>query len=280
MNLSVGILYSAIDLLKLVASTPGIDQRFPNIFKVFSVASPTITLEMSLKCGWLSFNIAGYLDVTTRGKQLLGTEQPEIALRLQLIDFIDAYNPSWVPLLKRGRSEALRYLLLDIQQCFKEAALLEAPDDIEVVKWWDNAAQASRSKVADIKMQTGRVGERLSLEHERKRTHREPIWQAFESNLCGYDILSVTEANENTPLRIEVKASDSTPDSGIFYVTRNEWTVAQTSECYVFHLWSLKPEPKLFVINVDHISSHIPCNKGEGQWEDVTIPFRAVIEIQ
>jgi hypothetical protein len=39
MIFSVGILYSAHDFLKLVDNTPSIDQRFPDMFKSFGVAS-------------------------------------------------------------------------------------------------------------------------------------------------------------------------------------------------------------------------------------------------
>ncbi len=275
MYFSVGILYSAKDFLKLVEGTPGIDQKFPDLFRTFSVASPRAILDVSQECEWVRLNLDGYLEVTPKGQKILGAQSAENALRWQIKHLIDTYAPPWAPLLSRGRAEAMRYLRPNVQQCLREADLLTSLAD-EVISWWDALAQATWKQGQDNKLETGRRGERLSLTYEQERTKQEPVWKAIESNLCGYDILSVINEKVSTPLRIEVKASNSTPSAASFHVTRNEWAVAQTSENYVFHLWALQPKPRLFVVEVDEISSHVPENQGAGEWESSVIPFSAV----
>ena len=249
MSFSVGILYSAQDFLRLVESTPDIDQRFPGMFKSFGVASAEAVLEVSERCEWIRFNVKGFLEVTMRGQEIIESADPECALRRRLRDLIAAYDPPWAPLLARGRLEAIRFLSLNVQQCLREAGLLGEVDD-EVISWWDDAGQVSRRRKQDERLEIGRVGERLSLEYEKDRTAQKPVWQAVESNLTGYDILSVVSDLDASLLRIEVKTTDSSPRAGSFHITRNEWVVAQESEHYTFHLWALKPKPQLFVVNV------------------------------
>lgn len=276
MYFSVGILYSALDFLKLVKSTPGLDQRFPDMFRRFSVASAAAVLDVSQKCLWVCFNPNGYLEITPRGQILLSSHSPEDALRQQIKHLVEAYNPPWVPLLTRGRAEAVKYLPPDVQQCLREADLL-TPPTYEIIRWWDALAETTRKQQQDDRIAIGRQGEQLSVEYERERTKREPIWQAIESNLSGYDILSVVDERDRSQLRIEVKTSNSIPSVAAFHVTRNEWVVAQTSEYYVFHLWALQPRPRLFVAEIELVSHHIPKNYGTGRWESVMIPFEAVI---
>jgi hypothetical protein len=185
LTVSVGVLYAALDLLELLDKIPGLDQRFPDMFRTFSVADPKLTLDFGQRCGWVRFNVDGHLEFTPRGRALLGMKQTELALRCQLADVIESYCPPWGPLLSRGRVECLRYLPIDIQQCLKEAGLLGPVDD-SVVLWWDSVAESSRKSISDARLKIGRIGEKLSLDYEKKRTGINPIWQSIESNLCGY----------------------------------------------------------------------------------------------
>lgn len=277
MDISVGILWAAIDLLKLIDRVPGIDQHFPDIFINFSVASPKLTLEFAQRCGWVGLNVNGYLEITDKGRKLLELGHSEIALRLQLADVIETYSPPWARLLPRGRAESFKYLPLDIQQCLKEAGLMN-PIDEDIVKWWDNIAQSARKGIAETKLETGRVGERLSLSFERARTNFEPIWQSIESNLCGFDILSIRTPNSSKNLKIEVKTSNSVPSVAYFHISRLEWNIAFISDDFIFHLWALEPEPKLFIVEKGKILNHVPKDTGVGEWENVIIPFNAVID--
>jgi hypothetical protein len=72
----------------------------------------------------------------------------------------------------------------------------------------------------------GRSGEKMSFDHEWKRTGLKPIWQAVESNLAGFDILSVTDSINNAKLQIEVKATTSEINYAKVHITRNEWETA------------------------------------------------------
>ena len=88
--------------------------------------------------------------------------------------------------------------------------------------------------------------------------------------------LSITEISDPLHLQIEVKASERPISFADFHVTRNEWEVAQTSERYVFHLWSLAaPGKRLAVLSPEQVASHIPTENGKGRWETVAIPFNA-----
>jgi hypothetical protein len=277
LTVSVGVLYAALDLLELLDKIPGLDQRFPDMFRTFSVADPKLTLDFGQRCGWVRFNVDGHLEFTPRGRALLGMKQTELALRCQLADVIESYCPPWGPLLSRGRVECLRYLPIDIQQCLKEAGLLGPVDD-SVVLWWDSVAESSRKSISDARLKIGRIGEKLSLDYEKKRTGINPIWQSIESNLCGYDILSVTEAGSLSRLCIEVKASNSTPEAATCHLTRLEWDVAQSSENFAFHLWALRPKPVLYIAYPETVHTIVPRDSGDGQWESVLVPFIALID--
>lgn len=268
----VGVLYSAQEFLEFVNSTPNIGVRFPDHFKVFSVASPTAIIEVSQKCEWVKLNMTGGLEVTDKGRQILNCNQAEIALRVQVGHLIESVLPPWIPLLSRGRLEAEKYLPLDSAQCMREAGLFGDLSD-DIINWWDTYSKVSRRSIKDTKLQVGRKGEKMSLQYERDRTRREPRWEAMESNLSGFDILSTVSEDDPTLLRIEVKTSNSTLETATFYVTKNEWQVATTAKQYLFHLWTLQPKPSLIKAEVAQVANHIPTNQCDGEWENVSIPF-------
>lgn len=272
---SVGVLYASQDFLDFVDHTPGIDLTFPSLFQTFSVASPQAVLTISQECDWVSLNALGQLEVTERGRYILQADSTEAALQLQLEHLVETYRPKWLGLLSRGRAEAVKYLPTDVVQCLREAALTEGTSD-RIIGWWDRCSRVSRREARDANLDVGRKGEKLSLTHERVRTNRNPMWQSIESNLSGFDILSVVSQEDLRPLRIEVKTSNSDLDSARFFVTQNEWGVASTSDHYIFHLWYLQPKPRLLLASVEQVSDHIPNNQGEGQWERVSVPFSAV----
>lgn len=269
---SVGVLYSAQEFIKFVSTTREVDLKFPEVFKTFAVASPRAILEVAQKCEWVRLSISGCLEVTDRGQMILDSREPDLALRIQLGHLIESSLPPWIPLLSRGRAEARKYLPVDVAQCLREAGLFGSISD-DVVSWWDRYSKVSRKLSKDTKLDVGRLGEKLSLRHERERTNREPVWQGFESNFSGFDILSVVGENDLTSLRIEVKTSNSTPDVALFYISKNEWNVAVASSHYILHLWSLQPEPELRKVSVDQVGKHVPTNQGTGEWESASIPF-------
>jgi len=277
MYFSVGILYSAHEFLRFLFKTPGIKNNFPEVFHTFNnVASPNAILEVCQRCEWIRLNVSGDLEVTEKGVLILETLQIEKVLRIQVFDLIEAYRPNWTPLLSRGRSEALKYLPIDVVQCLREADLTASYSD-EVIIWWDKISKISRKLGKDEKLDIGRKGEKLSIEHERNRTEKEPIWQGFESNFSGFDILSVQNKTDLSPLMIEVKSSNLSWGSATFHISKNEWGVAQISANYYFHLWLLLPQPKLYLVRQEEVAKHVPFNQGQGQWSNVEVPFSAVV---
>lgn len=270
---SVGILYSAQEFLSFVQTNPNIGLGFKNMFNTFSVASPIAILDVSQKCEWIKLNVSGFLEVTEKGKLILEKDS-EAALRTQIGHLIESSTPAWIPLLSRGRSEAGKYLPLDVKQCFREAGLFESISD-EIVNWWDKYSKISRKVNKDNNLEIGRKGEKLSIAYERNRTSREPIWQSIESNLSGFDILSTIDDKNTSHLRIEVKTANSDLKSAVFFLSKNEWDVAITSSNYVFHLWSLQPKPTLKVVSVNDVRGNVPDNNGDGLWQKVSIPFTA-----
>jgi hypothetical protein len=276
---SVGVLYSAQEFLEFVSSTPNLDLSFSDMFQSFVIASPKAILELSQRCEWVRLNVAGKLEVTERGFLVIQYKQPELSLRVQIGHVIESYLPPWIPLLSRGRSETQKYLPPDALQCFKEAGLFSTPTD-EIVSWWDTYSKVSRKKSKDDNLDVGRRGEKLSIAYERNRTKHEPIWQGFETNLAGYDLLSIVDISDLAPLRIEVKASDSRPEVATFYISKNEWNVAALSENYLVHLWSLRPKPRLIIVTPMQLQNHIPVDQGSGNWEKVSVPFSVFINAE
>jgi hypothetical protein len=272
--LSIAALYSAQRFLALVKRAPSLGTSPMGSFRLFSLAPANDVLAICQECQWVRLNTSGKLEITDRGEDVLRQSHSELALRVQLGHLIETQRPAWLPLLGRGREEARKYLPPDFEQCMRESGLFSGASD-DVVKWWDQYSKMSRRLDTDDRVEVGRVGEKLSLEHERQRTKREPIWRGFESNLAGFDILSVVAEDDPAPLRIEVKTSNSRPADAMFYVSRNEWAVAKASGSYLFHLWSLRPSSRLLTITFAQVRQHIPLNRGTGGWQNVSVPYSA-----
>jgi Domain of unknown function (DUF3883) len=270
MSFSVGILYSAQSLLRFIQNTAVKSSEFADIFKEYQVASPRHMLSVAFQCGWITVDLNDCLQITKAGEEVAEPSSMEESLRIQIKHLIGVQRPSWSALLTYGRGEAIRYFPSEVKQCFKEAGLLDGGDP-EIIKWWDTLAATARGFQDDAKLEVGRIGERLSIEYERQRVGKEPIYQAIESNLSGYDLLSYVGPESEEMLRIEVKAYNSDVKSIKFYVTQNEWNVAAGSDSYLFHLWMLHPKPRLYIMDVNQISNHIPTNRGKGEWESVLI---------
>lgn len=272
MAFSVGILYSVQKFLRFISETEIKATEFSTAFNRFESTSSKLILEVAEGCNWIQFDLEGKLSVTSKGNEILIQEDMLYALRIQLKHLIEIVKPSWSYLIHKGRKESFQYFPSDVKQCFKEAELINSYNK-DVIKWWDILALAVRGKQQDTQLEIGRTGEELSLEYERNRVDKEPVWQSIESNLSGFDILSVVSLGDTKPLRIEVKASTKVSNSFSFYLTKNEWIVAETSSNYLFHLWILGKTPELFILDKTDIANHVPTNQGSGLWEKVKISF-------
>jgi hypothetical protein len=104
-----------------------------------------------------------------------------------------------------------------------------------------------------------------------------PQWIALDSNLAGYDLLSIMGPKDTARLKIEVKATTASLDYAEIHISENEWAVASLSpQDYVFHIWQLHPKPLLFSASVEIISFHIPHNQASGHWETVRIQLKSL----
>lgn len=276
MSLSPGLLYSAQKLVDTVANNRMHRDEFLFSFRTVLVSPANGVLTLSTRCGWINIDEEFALDVTEMGRKVQSLLTVEDKLRQQIKDFIQSVQPAWAKLLPKGRLESLPVMPSDARQCFTEAGLAVNPPTDEVIAWWDDLAAAARGRLADYLAKVGRDGERCSMRYEQERVGRRPIWKSIESNLGGYDLLSLVTREDTSTLQIEVKASEQQVDSASMHITRTEWEVASTGGRYVFHLWSMTDSCKrLAILTPPDVAGHVPTNSGVGRWESVDIPFRA-----
>lgn len=154
------------------------------------------------------------------------------------------YQPSWMRRFKNG----IRYLEdfqesnKNIYQCIKECDVFEehksqkTQNFIYKIKALIYSNDLEQDKVIE-RIEKGRLGEKLSLDYERKKTGIEPIHQSLIDDNSGYDIKSYSEGLTK---RIEVKLSQNTFMPKAF-ITWNEWKVAKRSlrqnSLHEFHFW-------------------------------------------
>lgn len=273
---SVGHIYSTHDFLKLLEESEISPESFKISFNKFRYSNPEKIIDLSFKCGWILIDKTGNIKLSNKGISIAKLDYKE-ALLHQLCDMIHVYNPSWASVIPKGREETKHFLPTEVYQCFSEAGLFGQFDD-KLIQMWDNIALAYRNFNHKKLLYIGRKGEKLSFNYEKQRTNTNPIWQSLESNLSGFDILSVVSEKKNDKLRIEVKSTESKLDYARLYITQNEWETALSSRQYIFHLWLLNPSPKLYIIEKDIVEAHIPQNKNDGCWQNVMIPFKSLIE--
>ncbi|WP_224483471.1 DUF3883 domain-containing protein [Robertkochia aurantiaca] len=272
---SVSTIYSAKDFLSLVQHNDLTTNQFLESFKRYRHESAEIILKLVTECGWIHLNSNGRIILSEKGFNI-AQKNYKSALQVQLEQMINIYKPDWASVIPRGRNEAIRFLPANPKQCFKEAGLMDDMSD-ELIKIWDRLSLSSRNYTNHQLLEIGREGEKLSVQYERQRTGKKPFWQAIESNLVGYDLLSCVDSDNETPLLIEVKSSTSKLKHALFYLTKNEWRVAKRSENYIFHLWILGSDIQHFIVPFKKIEKHVPSNNGGGEWESVRIPFQSVI---
>lgn len=276
MTFSVGVLFSAQEFVGLVSQTRLAANSFLKSFGNYQVARADVVLEASQIARWVTVETTGYLALGENGRRIIEAESPEEKLRVQMADLIALQMPPWAKLIGKGRKEAMYFFPPEVKQCFKDAGLLAPDPDHEVVRWWDDVAARCRSIRRDELTIVGRQGERLSIQYELERTGQKPVWQAVESNLAGYDLLSRVDRDTASPLRIEVKASRMTASDAEFFLTKNEWkTSLETVGMHVFHLWLLSPRPVLKILTPRDLEPHVPNDAGDGEWETARIPFAA-----
>ena len=232
-------------------------------------------VETAQALNWLSAGEHGHAELTPCGTRLLSIAGYEAQLRQALLDYVDIEHPSWVQNASFGRRRVIGFADSQVAQVFVEAGLADGIAD-DVVAFWDAMAARARGQRDDRLSQIGRLGERLTIAFEARRTGKMPTWVAIDNNADGYDVLSVMDSSDTRQLTIEVKTSTQGA-AGFIMLTRNEWQMALESNFHVFHLWNVSDasRPKLAIVSNDLILEHMPQDQGLGQWDSTKVPFSA-----
>lgn len=270
---SVGVLYSCQTLLEIVQRGELDLANFQRGFRRIEVADGKAVLALAQQCQWIRVSQDGAIRLTERGEALLAFDISQLCLREQLLDVLSVAPPPWARTMIQGRFEALKVMPDDAAQCFRDCDLTAGADE-DTVAWWDQASQSVRSERSKLNHAIGRKAEKLSLMYERSRTGKDPLWQAIETNVAGYDVLSVVTAGFPERLKIEVKGSRMGRKQASFFVTRNEWRTAMKSKAYEFHLWLVHDVPSLFVVSAKELESHVPEDRRSGRWETSQFFFK------
>lgn len=281
-RLSVNVIASSIKLLKYIKE--GIAVSVDDIHSLYRIGDIDVDdlTEILQKCELLELlNQVEWL-VTSPGIYIVEETMRHNygnAYRKILEKYVLIAEPAWSKRIPYGRNEAAIFMTKDEKACFYEASLLnECPDDDEIL-WWDSIAETIRKRTADSNMATGRTGERLTIQYEEERTGNKPRWMSIDSNLVGYDILSIESNSSRMPLFIEVKASKDSMNNAHCHITSHEWEISKTAPAYVFYFWHVfNGCNKLAILNKEEIEAHIPMNNKDGVWESVKIPFSSFEE--
>lgn len=275
-RLSVNVLSSSILLIRNIFS--GNLKTYKDALLLYKIGQIAIEdlIEICEKCFILRIVDESELDLCPNGERIVVAYESseEEAYRIILEMYVKNIGPSWSKRIPYGRMEASIFMTKDERACFVEAGLLENMPDEAAVKWWDDVARVIRVQDQNQKNETGRVGEKLTMSYEKKRTQSNPVWKSIDSNLVGYDIQSKVSKEDLHPLLIEVKTSEEAMKDAFCHITENEWLVAQTAYAYIFYFWLINGRSyQLAKLSCDDIKPHIPVNSMQGRWESVKIPF-------
>lgn len=271
---SPGLVLGCFDLLEMALRRNLVVARISMEFSKIGVMPSAKVVELAQNLNWLRTGDHGEAVVTVEGHRILSSGEYEARIRRALLDYIDIVRPPWIQNAVFGRAKVIAFAGSDIAQVFVEAGLANGTDRA-VVEFWDDLAARARGQKGVRLNAIGREGERLSIEHEKERTGRDPKWVSIDSNADGYDVLSVVGSTDGRLLSIEVKAT-TIGLAGSFHLSVNEWERALVSNLHSFHLWDMSSgSPALAILSKDDVDPHVPVDRGEGRWESVEIPFGA-----
>jgi hypothetical protein len=210
-------------------------------------------------------------------------EEDADSMRRYLRWILSAYEAPWMTTVLRGRSALQQAAPPAVLQCFSYAGLLDDAPDTDALEWWDAQVELLRASSNQHLKVRGRIGERLTLEYERRRLSDlgievKPKWTALDDEWAGYDVLSF-ELDSTGRLKnrlIEVKACSSKPLR--IFITRNEWRRAlEARDAYVFQIWYL-PTQLMVELTWEDIDVNIPVDKGLGTWSEVMVEIELTSE--
>lgn len=271
---SPGVLVGSFELMRLIGLSAVRVQEIPHAYARLGGVPVDDVLASVQGLNWMRADASGVAELTAAGIQVVKAASYEMQLRAAFLHYIDVVRPLWLQTASQGRMRVRMFAGTTIAQVIDEAGLTTG-DSPDVVEFWDALAARARGLQVDRLTEIGREGERLTMEHERKRTQRDPKWIALDNNADGYDVLSVVDVDDPRRLSIEVKTTTMS-EGGVFHITANEWRRAIATEMHAFHLWKIRKDSALLkVITVDQMAQHMPSDQGEGLWESVAVPFSA-----
>lgn len=279
-RLSMNVISASLSLLRVIGSEE--ETSYEEVHALYRISDIDVDdlLEMLTVCQLVVKHGENIILSDLGTKVLLDvSDNYDKGIRVVLCEYILHTEPIWSKRIPYGRCEATTFMTKDEKSCFYEAGLLDEDPDYGVVLWWDKLSEIIRKRADALKNETGRSGEKCTIAFENERVDKKPKWKSIDSNMLGYDIMSVASKMDNTPLLIEVKASTDDMEHAYFHVSSNEWRVATHVAEYAFYLWNLYGGKKrLAIVKPNDISPHVPENKKSGEWESVKIPFMSFAE--
>ncbi|MDO5156632.1 MAG: DUF3883 domain-containing protein [Eubacteriales bacterium] len=276
----MNVISASLSLLRIVGSED--ETPYAEVHSLYRISDIDVDdlLEMLTVCRLIVKHSENLILSDTGTKVLLdASDNYDKGIRVILREYVLHTEPIWSKRIPYGRCEATTFMTKDEKSCFYEAGLLDEYPDYGVVLWWDNLSEIIRKRVDALKNETGRSGEKCTIAFETERVDKKPLWRSIDSNMLGYDIMSVASQTDNTPLLIEVKTSADDMEHAYFHISSNEWRVATHVTEYAFYLWNLcGGKKKLAIVKPKEMSSHMPENKESGEWESVKIPFKSFID--
>ena len=271
--LRVGLLYRAGYLLRVIHEKSPLREELVTDIPFFRGIPIQELLDVVEKGDWVQYGDDGQMMVTEAGKNIAIVDDPVTRLRKQVMTLVTTLNPPWISIINLGRGSLASYVPPEELQCLEEAGLLDSVQD-EIVRWWDELALRGRAERESRLLEIGRIGEKLSFDFEERRTGVRPKWIALEYTDAGYDLLSIISSEDPSRLLIEVKTSNQLWENAVLLLTRNEWAALESSRNAVIHLWAIAYDPpRHLVIDIEGFKSHIPSDKGNGEWVKMKCPF-------
>jgi hypothetical protein len=274
-TLSPGVAYGCFNLLRVVGEHRLPLSRVSCEVPRFESLRTEDLLEFSQRLNWIRANDAGEAALAPAGDHILSIGSERQRLRQALIHYVEIERPDWLQLSIDGRSRCMKFGPTGIVQTISEAYLAEGYEP-DVIAFWDLLAAIARGQRSAALSAIGRRGERLTLDFEKRRTGREPVWRSIESNSEGYDVLSVLSSADHGRMQIEVKTS-TLGIRGSLHLTRNEWDQTELMTNHTLHLWDLHDEarPKLAIVRRADVIAYIPIDGVGGRWTGAEVPFSA-----
>lgn len=238
-----------------------------------------ISYHSNIKEGKKLVNLLGDEIFTDLSNQE-NDENYKLVLRDILKKFLLLYKPPYLYALTHALTEFKKSLSDDEIQCFSDAGLMEELNlrNEEICKWWDDIEKVAWEENERDNLETGRIGEKKTLEFEENRLkklgiNKNPYWESRNSNRSGYDILSYDKFKKNI-FEIYIESKCTKNPNGYFYISKGEWRKAneKKEKYYVYHWYTKGQSPR--IIDYNELTKHIPKNRGEGVWDSTIIKLK------